>query len=452
MASRVVFHHVDKCAGTTVLKFLEGTTAPERVAAIEQLVTTLDPTGADWMAALLRAGFLHDPFGVHDWKVLFGDVVDVIFLRDPVERLWSEWRMITRWDDALVAARGDAYRRLRDVARSGFVPFLSLPGAAAFGNAFACHLARGSPVLDEVLAACTAGGPPPAALVTTLDARLAAIDVVGFVETFTESFHELVAVLGWPVPARLQSHNVHAAAAPLAAEERALAEACTRLDRELVDAARVRAAARPGATLADRREEAAARSSVRVLDPPESLIIDMGEGLVGSGWHPCEVNGRRRTRWIGPGPTATLDVRINRRRPLGLRLRVGNHRFAAQVDGLRILADGVPCAVDHWVLPPFDHFFETTIPAAPEARPLLRLAIDCGQAAAAADPADTRCLGVEIEEIELAPAERFTARSLSGLARVREQLAVLALSPDGNRRTQHLLRSLPPAGSTSDLQ
>lgn len=170
--------------------------------------------------------------------------------------------MIARWDDAVVAARGVAYRRLREVARAGFVDFLSLPGAAVFGNAFACDLARGGPVFDEVVAACAAAVQPHESLVATLDARLAAIDVVGFVETFTDSFHELVAVLGWPAPARLQSHNIHAAAAPLGVEERALAESCTRLDRGLVDAARARAAARPA------RRSRASSTPVPPAPPP----------------------------------------------------------------------------------------------------------------------------------------------------------------------------------------
>jgi len=95
MLPRVVFHHVHKCAGTTILKFLEGTTSPQRTAAIERLVGDPDPTGADRIAALLRAELIHDPFGVHDWKGLLGNTVDVIFLRDPVERLWSEWRPST---------------------------------------------------------------------------------------------------------------------------------------------------------------------------------------------------------------------------------------------------------------------------------------------------------------------------------------------------------------------
>ena len=216
------------------------------------------------------------------------------------------------------------------------------------------------------------------------------------------------------------------------------------LDRRLVAAARARAAARPAAT--DRLAVAASRSLARVLDPPGALLVDMGDGLIGTGWHPAEVNGRRRTRWIGPGPTATLDLRIERRRPLALRLRVGNHLRSSQVDGLRITADGAACSVDHWVLPPFDHFFETTIPENPDAGPLLRLAIDCGETAAPPDAADARSLGVEVAEIELAPVERFTPQSLAGLARVRDDLATLAGSPDGDRRMQHLLDSLATGG------
>lgn len=441
MAPRVVFHHVAKCAGTTVLKFLEGTVPPERAAFLEALLGFPDPHGADRIAVLQRAAFLHDPFGVHDWKGLFGDVVDMIFLRDPVDRLWSEWRMITRWDDGLVASRGEPYRRLRDVARAGFGAFLGLPGIGAFANALACHLARGEPVLGEVRAATAAGGAPPPALVDLLDERLAAIDVVGFVDDFDTSLVRLVAAIGWPPPDELQLHNVHPAPLPLAPEERARAEACTALDRRLVDGARqrLRSAGPPDAVTSLERARWAARD--RVLEPPASLLLEMGEALVGSGWHPCEVNGRRRARWTGPGPVATLELRVDRRRPLGIRFRVGNHLRAAQVDDLALAADGVSCDVDHWVLPPFDHFFEATIPAAPLDLPLLRLSIDCREAVRPPDPADTRLLGVEIEEIEILPADRRAPRSLAALGRVRDELAALASTPDGDRRMQHLLAS-----------
>lgn len=444
MLPRVVFHHVHKCAGTTLLKFLAGTAPPERSVFVEALVGTPDPGGVDRVAALSRAEFIHDPFGVHDWKALLGDALDVIFLRDPVERLWSEWRMITRWDDALVDARGERYRRLRDVAREGFASFLSLPGAAAFGNALACHLALGEPLLGAVHAACLAGGTPPEAVLGPLDARLAGIDLVGFVEAFDDGLLALVALLGWPPPERVQAHNVHAAPAPLSSAERALAEACTALDRPLVDAARRRATAAPRPEADVLRQRAAAASVARVAGPPAGLIVDMGEGFTGTGWHPCEVNGRRRTRWTGPDPTATLLVRVDRSRPLDCRLRIGNHVDARQVEGLAIRADGVPCAVDHWVLPPFDHVYEATIPADPAAGSLLRLSIDAGVALAPPDPADTRLLGVEVAEIALAPAGRLGPRSLEGLTRVRGELEALAATPDGDRRMQRLLAGLPP--------
>ena len=47
MPPRVVFHHVAKCAGTTVLKFLEGTAPPEGAAFLEALVGAPDPHGID---------------------------------------------------------------------------------------------------------------------------------------------------------------------------------------------------------------------------------------------------------------------------------------------------------------------------------------------------------------------------------------------------------------------
>lgn len=445
MLPRIVFHHVHKCAGTTLLKFLEGTTAHERAAHVEKLVAEQggDPTGTNARAAILRAEFLHDPYGVHDWKSLLGNTLDVLFLRDPVARLHSEWRMITRWDDALVASRDDRYRRLRAVARTGFARFLALPGAAVFGNAVAHHLAFGEPVLGELHAACREGAPPDA-LVEFLAARLAAIDVVGFVEEFDVSLAELAARLGcFPPRGLLQAHNVHADPAPLSAEERHLAESCTAIDRQLVAAARENAPSRRRGDRWTLDAEACDRYDSRIIEPPTAVLVDMGEGFLATGWHPCEVNGRKRARWTGPCAVACLDLRIDRSRPLWIRLRVGNHLRPEQVDGLRIAVDGFRCNVDHWVLPPFDHFFEAVIPAAPGAAPLLHVEIDCLETFAPPDPADTRLLGVEIEEIEVGPADRYIPRSLSGLGQVSDELAALARTADGDRRTQFLLDSLP---------
>ena len=445
MLPRIVFHHVNKCAGTTLLKFLEGTTPHERAVHVEELVAGQggDPNGTDARAAILRAEFLHDPYGVHDWKALLGNTLDVIFLRDPVARLHSEWRMITRWDDALVASRDERYRRLRAVAREGFAPFLALPGATIFGNAIAHHLAFGEPVLAELQAVCRSAD-PASALFDLLEARLAAIDVVGFVEEFEDFLAELVARLGCSPPrGSLQVHNKFATSASLTAEERRLAESCTVIDRRLVAAARASAPARRRGDRQALDAEACRGYRARILAPPAAVLVDMGEGFLGTGWHPCEINGRKRARWTGPCPVASLDLRIDRSRALHLRLRVGNHLRSTQVDGLRIVIDGHPCQVDHWVLPPFDHFFEVAIPAAPGSLPWLHVEIDCVDTFPPPNAADSRLLGVEIEEIEIGPADRYAPRSLTGLSLVRDKMAALARSADGDRRTQCLLDSLP---------
>lgn len=446
MLPRIVFHHVHKCAGTTLLKFLEGTTSHERAVHLETLVAGQggDPTGMEARAAILRAEFLHDPYGVHDWKGLLGNAVDVIFLRDPVARLHSEWRMITRWDDALVSGRDERYRRLRAVAREGFPRFLALPGATIFGNAIAHHLAFGEPVRAELHAVCREAAPAPVALVDLLEARLTAIDVIGFVEEFDESLAELVARLGcFPPRGALQVHNVHAAPLSFSAEEQRRAESCTAIDRRLVAAARASAPSRHRGDRQALDAEACRGYRARILAPPAAVLVDMGEGFLNTGWHPCEINGRKRARWTGPCSVASLDMRIDRSRALRIRLRVGNHLRSTQVDDLRIVIDGQPCQVDHWVLPPFDHFFEAAIPAAPGSLPWLHVEIDCLDTFSPTDVADTRRLGVEIEEIEIGPAERFVPRSLAGLGRVQEELSRLATTPDGDRRMQVLLESLP---------
>lgn len=55
MLPRVIFHHFNKCAGTTVLKYLAGTAPPERSAFVENLVAMDDPHGVNSLAAILRS-------------------------------------------------------------------------------------------------------------------------------------------------------------------------------------------------------------------------------------------------------------------------------------------------------------------------------------------------------------------------------------------------------------
>ena len=45
---------------------------------MENLVAMDDPHGVNSLAAILRSEFLHDPYGLHDWKALLGNAVDVV--------------------------------------------------------------------------------------------------------------------------------------------------------------------------------------------------------------------------------------------------------------------------------------------------------------------------------------------------------------------------------------
>lgn len=355
--------------------------------------------------------------------------------------------MIQRWDDALMDARDGRYLRLRGIARRGFAEFLSLPGAAAFGNAIACHMARDSATLTEIGAACKAGGEPPAALIRLLDGRLASIDVVGFVEEFGDSILRLQARLGLlPAGGALQSHNVHAAPQQMSPEDLRLAEACTAIDRRLVAAARQRSMETGPIDHSALERAARGKYEGRLLDPPASILIEMGQGICSKGWHPCELHGLKRSRWIGPGPVAELDMRIDRSRALLIRLRADSHLSPRQVDGLRIHADGQALSTDHWALPPFDHFFEATVPPSPGAPPLLRLQIDSVQTLRPPNTGDPRLLGVEVGEIEVGPADGYIPRSLESLQTVRSKLSALAATTEKDWRMKVLLDSLPAAG------
>ncbi len=74
----------------------------------------------------------------------------------------------------------------------------------------------------------------------------------------------------------------------------------------------------------------------------------MADAAPGAGWHAQEVNQSKHSRWIGPQPKATINLRIKKDSDLLLRFRVTNILTSRQFDQLRILADGQDLQLHTW--------------------------------------------------------------------------------------------------------
>ena len=123
---RLVFYHINKCAGTTLLNHFEKITLANRSIRIEDI----DPTSpgripSSKFSAVLAAHFTHDPHCKNDWARTLGNVATVVWLRDPDSRLSSTITMISRWTDNEAQSRPFGIQ-LRDAARSGIEAFFSL--------------------------------------------------------------------------------------------------------------------------------------------------------------------------------------------------------------------------------------------------------------------------------------------------------------------------------------
>lgn len=413
---RLVFHHINKCAGTTLLYFLGNFYPKQDHVMLEQL--NLSETFADHNI-LARARFIHDPFGHADWKQYLTSVQTLVFLRDPIDRLVSDWMMVAAWTDDLVAGNPEN-EAIREVARQGLLPYLvsPLPGISLFRwNSMTRHMLMGDAELSPRWAALEAQYNPvlAARALDSAVSNLGTIDFIGLVEDFDASVARFCLTYGIDPTLEIQSHNSRGGRHyrdTLTAEELATAEAATTLDRALYQAGldRYRAqVARSAATHgADSVAKAVLRAEKKLSEPPEWVVCAMGEALNGCGWHGSENNPPKLSRWIGPHPTAMIRIRVQKAGRMMIRIACTSFRDPAQLDALRLTADGAPVPLTRWVHLEQVHFFEGQIDA-DQLKPddLLRLAFDCGFVCETGNPDDPRLLGLEFTEIEVGPVGRF---------------------------------------------
>ncbi|MCI4238431.1 sulfotransferase family protein [Dickeya dianthicola] len=418
---RIVFHHINKCAGTSLLKYLQNFFPSDECMYLEE--------HANWMSIgdialdpnrLARARFIHDPFGSWFWPEKVSNVATMCFLRDPLDKVVSNWWMVHRWTDKEVAIIPDG-KLIRDLARNDPVAFFSHPQSQYINwNQITCHLACAPHEYREAWRTDSLNSADFRAFIRQrAEKTLRSLSFIGFQEDFGRSLSALQLWLSLP-PDQPQPMNIHASKQQkpsLSEEAIAAANQLVDLDREIVAIARElydeqmeRFEATYGVDFASAAEDNYRKALIR---PAGWTVVDMSQPLNGTGWHCRERNESKFSRWIGPTPTATIDIPFRKDRDILVRFRVTNILSTRQADELTLKVDGYAATLHRWSESTFVVVFDAVIPQQElnHANGILHLTIDCAETITMTAPGDGRQLGLEICEIEVGPSDAFILQS-----------------------------------------
>jgi hypothetical protein len=423
--TRIIFYHVNKCAGTALMSLFRGMVRHNRIFRLELFPERSHGCyNSDLIDSLLRAEFIHDPHGCTDWKKLLGNGLNITWQRDPADRLLSQIKMIARLRDDEVGEQGSTHSYLRDLARAGTEAFLNDKRVEAHYERFngftrvmqlGCQETRmlwekpylaGSRALQDLA-------------MTTAIHNLAKMDFIGTVETFEQDLADLLKILGRPFSLSHGLVNVAPGGrGTFSKAERALVEPFVHIDRQIYNASLSMIAQRKAdpdyLALMEKSEE---RYVQKRVGPRVSELIDASEDIFTGSWYACESNGASLHRWIGPQNIGSVPFHVEKIRDLYCRFRIVDARDASNINALAVRVDGVQHAFEMNILPNGDAMVEMIIPAArmDQQNTLLWLEIDCGATSRPTDPHDDRWLGLCIAELEVGPSEKYDLGSLMAL-------------------------------------
>ncbi|RNM22336.1 hypothetical protein EFS38_14195, partial [Dickeya undicola] len=239
---RIVFHHINKCAGTSLLKYLQNFFPADECFYLEE--------HSDWMSAgsialdpnrLARARFIHAPFGGLYWPEKVSNIATMCFLRDPLDRVVSNWWMVHRWTDEEVAVTPDG-ELIRDLARNDPAAFFSHPQSQYLNwNRITGHLACAPKEYREAWQANALDSEDFRTFIRQrAEKTLRSMSFIGFQEDFGRSLSALQLWLSLP-PDQPQPLNIHASDQQkpnLSEETIAAANRMIDIDQEIVAIAR----------------------------------------------------------------------------------------------------------------------------------------------------------------------------------------------------------------------
>jgi hypothetical protein len=416
--SRIVFHHIDKCAGTSLLKYLQNLFPSEQCVYVENYCNWTNVASIDLDAnCMARSKFIHDPYGTRVWADHLANVDTICFLRDPLERLVSNWWMVHRWTEEEVNSFPDG-KFIHDLVIKGPEHFFTSehPQCRYLNwNRISRHLACAP---TEYYDAWRTNSLDSDSFRNFIRQRaekvLRSMSFIGFKEDFNRSLSALQFWLSLPID-QPQPLNVHGSAQKklnLSAEALDAANRLIDIDLEIVAIARELYHEQMERFESNFGKDFLNSSQSNYLETllrnPHWDVVDMSQPLNGTGWHARELNGNKFSRWIGPTPKATIDIPLVKTNDIFIRFRVTNVLSARQIDELTLLVDSQSVVLHHWLESEFVHIFDAVVPVNKlnQTIEVLQLTFDCVETIILSET-DGRHLGLEICEIEVGPAYAY---------------------------------------------
>ncbi|RNM17942.1 hypothetical protein EFS38_20315, partial [Dickeya undicola] len=241
---RIVFHHIDKCAGTSLLKYLQNFFPADECFYLEEHsqwmnIGNIEPDPNQ----LARTRFIHDPFGSKVWSDHVSNAATLCFLRDPLDRVISNWWMVHRWTGKEAASFPDG-TLIRDLARNNPTLFFSSnhPQCRHLNwNRISRHLACAPREYQKVWRASALDSKDFRTFIRQrAEKTLRALSFIGFQEDFGRSLSALQLWLSLP-PDQPQPLNIHASKQQkpsLSEEAMVAANRMIDIDQEIVAIAR----------------------------------------------------------------------------------------------------------------------------------------------------------------------------------------------------------------------
>jgi len=449
----LAFYHLAKCAGTTLKEYFINLYSVEHTYGLESSIDEKIIKGhsprIDYLDLyqIRKACYFHDPYFLEDWSKFNPQIFQLLFLRSPLERMISLWKMFRRdynlnkrnFKSRKVAAR---YKK----ALKSFTHWMHDAETCRLTTAYYL-LMLSDPTLNSLnFQKLLLQKEASSDFFKIVFDRLELFDFIGLIENFSVSLNAVNLFIGAPAFRRVQAYNQHK---EVLVSEHELQEGATYFedmlywDNKIYEKAKrlneIKIKSLQDTWGEDFQQAATDQYFAGLQKTKRFWQINMSDGLQGGNFHTREINGFKISRWIGPEAKSSLHVSIPKNIPLKLYFMVSNWMSDQQIEKLCIFVDGQP--VQTWKTPsPVGYEFAAILwpEQMNQSSKVLTLSFDCGKTLIPENPEDPRRLGVELTDIfiEQLPHRHTGGRFLSlfsGL--LGENWSSFSLSSEGLCRT-----------------
>jgi len=415
--SKIFFYHINKCAGTSLLSHFLALTSAHRNIRIENYLLSDGGLDKSFIDEIFRAEFIHDPAGMVNWRAIFGNGFNILWLRDPVERLISQIQMIARWTDKEVVDPSHINFKLRSLAQEGIESFLTSDNFAAHQNSYngitsylQLNDSRAKALWNShYLLGCTFLN--NLAMEIALH-NLSEMDFIGFVDSFDEDISDLNATLGLIYPKSIPKLNFNPKhRQEITSVEMSLLNNAVHIDKQVYDyAKKLSAEKKKSPIFLEAYSGVNIKQIKKIKGPVDSIIIDASEPSFIEGWHPTEINNKLFSRWSGVGEHTLIATHIEKNRDLYFRFRVIDINNPCIINELEILFDGLSVKFNIDILSNGNLVISGFIPfgSLNLNDDILWINMNYGRNLASKFANDERNLGICVADLEIGPSEKYS--------------------------------------------